>query len=105
MRLTCPCLSVRKNSAIVTLEDAFDYGQCCLLENAFLKTAWLKGKIKAENSLLFSNFFWVVHKDFSPFRHNSDDRFVFFFLLLGRHRSASDSDFDTLAFSHQIFVI
>lgn len=100
MRFSCSCLTVSKNSAVISFEHALNDGQGGLFEDSFLEAAWFEGEIEAEDPFLLTDIFGVVDDYFSAIGDDVDDGFVFILDFSRGEGSTPDGNFDAFALCH-----
>jgi hypothetical protein len=100
MRLSCSCLPVSENGAIVPLKDTLNDGQCSLLEDSLLVAAWLEGEIEAEDPFLITRVFGIVDDDLPTVGTHIHNGFVLVLELPGGKGTATDCYLHALALGH-----
>lgn len=100
MRFSCSCLPIGKDGAIIPLEDTLNDGQCSLLEDPLLVTAWLEGQVEAEDPLLITGVFGIVDDDLTAIGDHVYDGFVLVLELPGGEGTTTDCNLHALALCH-----
>lgn len=98
MGFACACLSVGKDSAIVSLKHTLHNRQGRLIEYLLLLTPWLESHVETEHSFLLAHILGIDYYDLSSLRFDMDNAFVFGLLLVSGHGSASHCYFHALVF-------
>lgn len=99
--LSCACLSIGEDSAIVSFKNTFDDGKCSFLKNGFLLTCHSKSSIKSKISWWRKITFLrmrVLNWNFTIRLIHMDDQFMSSLFLFLVWRPASHHDLHCFSF-------
>jgi len=93
MSFTSSCLTIRKDSPVISFKNRVDDWIGRFIKNVLLKCCITINTIESESFRAF--FSWLKHQNFSSFSINLDCLLSAFIHFFCSHRSASDDHSDT----------